>query len=80
MVLLGEVFQAYPFLFTQTFPGSGHPGQKPGVILQLVIKPVILTCKANQNAGRFPMAGDNYFLSLCQSQVFRKAVLTDANI
>jgi hypothetical protein len=75
MELLGEILQTYPFLFTQTFPGSGHPGQKPGIILQPVIKPVILARKANQNAGRLPVAGDNYFLSLCQSQVFRKAVL-----
>jgi hypothetical protein len=40
------------------------PAQKPQVIFQLIIEPVILGCEADQQSGRFSSAGNDDFLAL----------------
>ena len=42
-----KVFQFYPLPAPQTIPGDSNPPQKPWVVLQPIIKPVIFGGKAN---------------------------------
>jgi hypothetical protein len=55
-ILEANIFQRNSLAGPQTLSSGGDPIQKPRVVLQAIIKPIILIRKADDNPGRLSVA------------------------
>ena len=54
--------------------GAGDSGEKPWIMLEPVIEPVVLTGKANEDARRTTVTCDNNLLGCCLAEEARQVV------
>jgi hypothetical protein len=59
----------------QALPRLFDAAQKARIIFELIIEPIILGREADQQSGRFPVAGDDDLLSFGFAQKPREVVL-----
>lgn len=67
--LIWNIFQSNATASTEIGSRFTDTLKKLGIVLEPVIEPIILRLKADQNAGRFPVAGNDDLALLGETQV-----------
>ena len=73
--MLDRVFQRYTKTLTKRSPCVLDPSQELRMVLQAILKPIVVGCKADQDTGRAPVARDDDFIFRRLPQILGQIVL-----
>ncbi len=69
-----EFFDSNALTFSEALASTFNASQEPGIMFELVVEPIILRAKSNQNARRPAVPRDDDLLGFRQAQVFGQVV------